>query len=257
MAKDKSHKMDFDGLEVVADEVTADTVTATSAVIGGNTLSGTELGFLDGVSAGTASASKAVVLGSSKEIATITTATITNLVTSDVAMTVSSATVGNVEPFNLDTTLTGVGATGGRAKFTLTTDVALGGWSNALKAQVTYDDGGRTTGLGSAFCAEMTLSAGTSAGNYALFEGELNLATGALTGTATSLFYLSINGDDAATFDTNGYLLNIQGVTGSENKFFDNAAEIGNVDEITGGLRIKIGSSDYYILLASAADIAD
>lgn len=163
----------------------------------------------------------------------------------------------SVEPFNHDVTMTGVGGVGGRAKFTMTTNVALGSWSNALKAEVTYGASGRTTGLGSAMVAEMTLSAGTSAGNYALYEGELNLGTGALTGTATSLMYMSVNGADAATFDTNGYILNLQGLTGAENKVFDDAAEITNVNEITGGLRIKIGAADYYILLATAADTAD
>lgn len=171
----------------------------------------------------------------------------------------SASTSGStsVEPFKVDTVMTGAAGVGGRAKFTLTTNVALGGWSNALKAEVTYGASGKTAGLGSAFCAEMTLSAGTADGNYALYEGELNLGTGALTGTATSLFYLSVNGADAATFDTNGYLMNIQGVTGAENAFFDDAAEISNVNEITGGLRIKIGAADYYILLATAADTAD
>jgi hypothetical protein len=42
-------------------------------------LSTTELDFIDGVTAGTATASKAVVLGTSKEIATITTGTITTI----------------------------------------------------------------------------------------------------------------------------------------------------------------------------------
>jgi hypothetical protein len=41
-------------------------------------LSGTEVGYLDGVTAGTATASKAVVLDANKAIATITTATIAN-----------------------------------------------------------------------------------------------------------------------------------------------------------------------------------
>lgn len=50
-----------------------------------DTLSTTELGFIDGVTAGTATASKAVVLGSSKEIATITTATITTVNVGDIA----------------------------------------------------------------------------------------------------------------------------------------------------------------------------
>ena len=52
---------------------------ATSVTIGGNTLTGSEFAALDGVTAGTAAASKAVILGASKEIATITTATITNV----------------------------------------------------------------------------------------------------------------------------------------------------------------------------------
>lgn len=48
-----------------------------SLVVGGNTISGTEIGFTDGVTAGTALASKALVLDSSKGIATITSLTAT------------------------------------------------------------------------------------------------------------------------------------------------------------------------------------
>lgn len=48
-----------------------------SLVVGGNTISGTEIGFTDGVTAGTATASKALVLDSSKGIATITSLTAT------------------------------------------------------------------------------------------------------------------------------------------------------------------------------------
>jgi len=213
--------------------------------IGGTEVTSTaaELNYLD-VTAGTSAASKALVLDSSEFL--------------DWAVT-SASTSGSVsvEPLNFDVTMTGVGGVGGRAKFTLTTNVALGSWSNALKAETTYGASGKTTGLGSAFVAEMTLSAGTAAGNYAPIEVELNLGTGALTGTATSLFYASVNGADKATFDTNGYLFNIQGLTGAEDKAFDDAVEISNVNEITGGLRVKIGAADYYILLATAADTAD
>jgi hypothetical protein len=52
-----------------------------------NDLSATELAFLDGVTAGTATASKALVLGASKEIATITSATITTLTAPNIAGT--------------------------------------------------------------------------------------------------------------------------------------------------------------------------
>jgi hypothetical protein len=158
--------------------------------------------------------------------------------------------------FNANTTvvtMTGVGGTGGRTLFEMDTNVALGSFSNALKAEVTYGATGRTTGLGSAFVAEMTLSAGTSAGTYAPIEIELNLGTSASTGTASSLIFASVNGDGKATMDTNGYLLNLAGVTVAGAKLAATGT-ITNVNEITHGLRVKIAGSDYYLLAATAAN---
>lgn len=69
------------------------TFTADTAVkVGSTTISEAEVGYLDGVTAGTATASKAVVLGASKEIATITTATITNLTST--AITIGATALG-------------------------------------------------------------------------------------------------------------------------------------------------------------------
>lgn len=72
-----------------------------------------ELGVLDGVTAGTATASKALVLGASKEIATITSATITTLTSTTVgattgnittvAATTVGATTGNITTVNATT----------------------------------------------------------------------------------------------------------------------------------------------------------
>lgn len=67
-------------------------VGATGPGQDGTDISSAELTFLDGVTAGTATASKAVVLGASKEIATITTATITNLTTTTVTPTTIAGT---------------------------------------------------------------------------------------------------------------------------------------------------------------------
>jgi len=162
--------------------------------------------------------------------------------------------------FNASTTevtMTGAGGTGGRTLFQLNTNVALGSFSNALKAEVTYGASGRTTGLGSAFVAEMTLSAGTSAGTYAPVEIELNLGTDASTGTASSLVFASVNGDGKAAMDDNGYVLNLAGVTAGSSKLFANNGSIGNVDEITHGLKVRIAGADYFILLATAANFAD
>lgn len=65
-----SKTIDFSGLDVKCDSMT----------LGGNAMSGTELGFLDGVTAGTATASKALVVDTNKDIATIRNATLTGLV---------------------------------------------------------------------------------------------------------------------------------------------------------------------------------
>jgi len=168
----------------------------------------------------------------------------------------SSSTSGgtSVEPFLLSTTMTGAAGVGGRARFYMTTNVGLGAWSNALKGEVTYGASGSTSGLGSAILAEMTLSAGTSSGNYALFEGELNLATNAVTGTATSLIYLSVNGDAAATFSTtNGFIMNLQGLTaGASNVFRTGLVAATLSAATTAALQIKVGSTTYYIPLATA-----
>ena len=173
--------------------------------------------------------------------------------------TISNSSTGS-STFNASTTevtMTGAGGTGGRTLFQLNTNVALGSFSNALKAEVVYGASGRTTGLGSAFVAEMTLSAGTSAGTYAPVEIELNLGTGASTGTASSLVFASVNGDGKAAMDNNGYVLNLAGVTAGSSKLFANNGSIGNVDEITHGLKVRIAGADYFILLATAANFAD
>jgi hypothetical protein len=68
-----------------------------------NNISATELGYIDGVTAGTALASKAVVLGASKDIATITSATITTL----------TSTTGNVTTVNATNIDAGASGTAG------------------------------------------------------------------------------------------------------------------------------------------------
>ena len=152
------------------------------------------------------------------------------------------------EPVLFYTTMAGAGQVGGRVRSFMTTNVALGGWSNAFKGEVTYGASGRTTGLGTAINAEMTLSAGTSSGTYALYEGELNIGAGASLGTLTTLFYLSINGAAASSFDTSGYILNLQGLTAASGKVF----QANTAAAATHALRIIIGSTPYYIMLTNA-----
>ena len=172
------------------------------------------------------------------------------LVTSSSASTSGSA---SVEPVLFTTTLTGAGAVGGRVRAFMTANVALGGWSNALKGEVTYGATGSTAGLGSAVCAEMTLSAGTTVGTYGVLELELNLASGAKTGTATSLIYASVNGTDAGTFSTNGYFMTLAGLTAGATKILTTGITAATINTATtASLKVLIGATTYYIPLATA-----
>lgn len=158
--------------------------------------------------------------------------------------TTNTATSGTYQPLVVSTTMSGAGAAGGRSKFDMSTNVALGSFSNALKAEVTYGATGRTTGLGSAFVAEMTLSAGTSSGTYAPLELELNLPTGASTGTLTSFIHASMQGAAVATMDTNGRFINLVGVTAGAGKMWKTGTTLGTA---AGALRCRIAGTDYWL----------
>lgn len=158
--------------------------------------------------------------------------------------TTNAATSGTYQPLAVSTTMTGAGADGGRSRFFMSTNVALGSFSNALKAEVTYGASGRTTGLGSSFVAELTLSAGTSAGTYAPLELELNLPASASTGTMTSFVYASMQGAAVGTMDTNGRFINLQGVTAGAGKMWKTGSTLGTA---AGALRCRIGTTDYWL----------
>ena len=147
--------------------------------------------------------------------------------------------------------MTGAGGVGGRAKFYMTTNVALGGWSNALKSHAVYGANGSTTGLGSSFCAEMDLSAGTSSGTYAPLEIELNLGKGASTGTATSFIHCSTQGDGVAAMDGAGFFFTISGVSsGATNLWYDHQGSApAHVEE---WLRVKTPGGTRYLALYDA-----
>jgi hypothetical protein len=143
-------------------------------------------------------------------------------------------------------TMTGVGGTGGRTLFQMDTNVALGSFSNALKAQVTYGATGRTTGLGSAFVAELSLSAGTSSGSYAPLEIELNAPTGASTGTLTSFIHASTQGAGVAAVDDNAVFFNLQGVTAGSGHIFQTGTTLGSAGAT---IKVRVGNTNFFLPL--------
>ena len=161
--------------------------------------------------------------------------------------TTSASTSGStsIRPIYMKNTMTGAGGVGGRAEFYMTTNVALGGWSNALKGMVEYGASGKTTGLGSAIVGETILSAGTSTGTYTALEAELVLGSGASTGTETSFLYMAASGAGVAAMDTSGDLFKIDGLTVASGKLF----QVNTAGAASHGLRIDIGGTKYYIML--------
>jgi hypothetical protein len=179
--------------------------------------------------------------------------------------TITDTSTGSAT-FNVSTTeatMTGAGGVGGRTLFKLNADAALGSFTNALKAEVVYGASGSTSGLGSAFVAEMTLSAGTSAGTYAPVEIELNAASTASTGTLTSLIHASVNGTGAdSVVNANGVLLNLVGMTagsaGDTDMVTAPGGDFAATDLTSGiGIKVKVGASFFYIPLVAAADYQD
>jgi hypothetical protein len=155
--------------------------------------------------------------------------------------TITDTSTGS-STFNASTTtvtMTGAGGVGGRTLFQLNADAALGSFTNALKAITVYGASGSTSGLGSAFVAEMTLSAGTSAGTYAPLELELNAPASASTGTMTSFIYASTQGANVAAVDDNAVFFNLQGVTAGAGHMVVAGTTLGTA---YGGLRVRVGN---------------
>lgn len=245
------------GLDISDPEATVATWTTgisitTSATTGISLATGT---FTTGISiAGTTTTGISITANPTTGIALGTSGTplTYGTVTNKAATIYSTCSTTNgstsFEPVLFSTTMTGAGQVGGRVRAYMTTNVALGGWSNAFKAEVTYGASGSTTGLGSALLGEMTLSAGTTSGNYAPLELELNVASGDSLGTRTAMQYLSVNGTGVATFDTNGYILNIQGISAAASgKVF----QANTATAATHALRIRVLGTDYFMMLTS------
>jgi hypothetical protein len=154
------------------------------------------------------------------------------------------------EPLLMTTTLSGAGQVGGRAKFLLeVSNVALGGWANALKAEIDFNTSGSVTGLGSAFVAEMTLPAATlSAGTYGVIEAELNCPASWAGTVPVSFLYLSAQGSTVDNFHDNGYLMDIAGLgSATSGEIF----QANTAADATHALRIRIDGVAYYIMLTN------
>lgn len=159
----------------------------------------------------------------------------------------------SVEPLLYDMTMTGIGGVGGRAKFKMSTEVALGSWANALKAEVDWGTAGAVTGLGSALVAEMTLGPGSQAGGtYGVLELELN-APADSGDTNVAFIYASMQGADDDALDDHVCLISLNGVTAGSGSILQTFSQITNA-AVQASLKIKINGTAWYIPLMDAQE---
>lgn len=171
----------------------------------------------------------------------------------EVHTTQSDTNAASYEPVLFSTQLTGAGQAGGRVRAYMKTNVKLGGWANAFKAEVDFMTNGAITGLASALVAEMTMPGSAPAGgNYGVLEIELNCPANFDAGAivALSFMHLSTQGATVAEMDNHGFLMNIQGLTaGSGDLYQTGNTQAGNV---SGSLKIKVLNAIHYITLYDA-----
>jgi len=137
-----------------------------------------------------------------------------------VTITATDASGGAVAPFVYTSVVPIAGSTGGRALFTVQTDAAVGGWINAVKGHMEFTDTtGRTTGLASAVCAELTMPNATlTSGAYYPVEveyiagGTSTASSGGMTGGDVGFLYMRASGDDDGDFDDNGFFFRATGI---------------------------------------------
>lgn len=183
--------------------------------------------------AGTVAASKAIIVNSSKEL----------------TWAISDSGTGTVTPLDFALTATGVGASVDGAKFSATTEAALGTYANAINGKLDFGTAGRVTGLGGAICGELDLGPGTTQGSYAVFEAELIAPASASLGTRTSFFSLNASGANVAAVDTGGFLFDLNGLTANTGKLFRSG--LSQAVTAAARLRCQVGGTTYYIPLCT------
>lgn len=152
----------------------------------------------------------------------------------------------------------GAGTTGRWSFFHASTNVKLGGWYNAAKAEMHFGSAGtgEITGAASAFNCELYLPNKTMAGgSYAALEVNLDFQASTVThgniAYPTGLVKLKVNGTqtqiDAWEASADACIFQIDGLTAAADEVFD--AQGGATQ--THALRCIIGGTAYWIMLAT------
>lgn len=132
----------------------------------------------------------------------------------------------------------------------LVTAVRMGTYANAIVGKISMTTTGYVTGIAGVICAELGMPSTAPAGGtgtYTCFEAEINMAS--VTSVPVSALYVSVWGTQAGSFDDNGYIMDISGLTKATAHCFQD-----NNNTATQALRIRVNGVKYYILLSDTSD---
>ena len=165
----------------------------------------------------------------------------------------NAATSGTERSATIGQTHTGVGAAAEALAVTLTSNVALGSYANAIFGKIDLQTTGLISGLAGVVCAELTMPGGTiagGAGTYACFEAEINCPTGYDSTVPIAVFSINAWGAAVGKFDDSGYLFDLTGVTsGAAHIWYDNQKAAPAVEEF---IRVRTPAGDRFLGLYNA-----
>lgn len=174
--------------------------------------------------------------------------------------TTNALTTGTVRSFNLQQTHTGAMAIAEALTSTVTSNVKMGAWANAIFGKIDFSTNGYIDGQAGVICAELDLPGSTittGEGVYTAFQAELNCPANCVMNSAPiHVFQVNAWGTNKTQIDSVGYLFQLDGFTaGDTTKMITSdslADDQGGSGEV--GIRIKIGSAVYYLLAIPAGN---
>ena len=162
-------------------------------------------------------------------------------------LTVKRTYIGNLPPAQSQTP----------AKFVLKSEFLCGNWCNAIEASLDFGSNGGASGIGATISADMIPpnKAITSGASYCL---HLSFGCQASTTFHTTLQPLAFmrleNWGTATEFDNKAHFIHLAGINEGDGKMFSMGTG-GGAPTVAGTLRILIGTTVYYLAIASKAAI--
>lgn len=138
------------------------------------------------------------------------------------------------------------------AKFVIKSEFLLGTWANAVEASINFGSNGAVLGIAGTISADMILPNRTfPSGEYTTMHLSFGpQASSAWNATLNPVSFMVLeNWGTATEFDDKAFLMNIKGLNEGTGQLFS-AGATGTT--VAGTLKIRIGSTTYYLMLSSA-----